>query len=91
MSDPKKEIMYNGFTIEEVMAVEAMFYYIQIGDEMLENEKGKLSFTKDAAEDLFSQIMESLKHMKKFGNPEERAEAHECLSTCVRIHPLRIH
>lgn len=90
MADPKKEIMYKHYTMEEVLAVEALYYYIQIGDEMLENERGKLSFTKDAAEKLFDQIFDSLNHMKEFGNAEERADAFACLSN-LKIHPLRIH
>lgn len=82
--------MYNGHTIEEVMAVEALHYYIQIGDEMLESETGKLSFSKDRAEELFSQAWEGLMHMKKFGTAQEKEEARICLLN-FRIHPLRIH
>jgi len=82
--------MYNGHTIEEVMAVEALHYYIQIGDEMLESETGKLSFTKERAEELFAQAWQGLSHMKKFGTAEEKEEARICFLN-FRIHPLRIH
>lgn len=86
----KSDIMYAGYTAEEVMAIEAAHYYIQIGDEMLESETGKLSFTKDRAEQLFDQVLESLKHMRKFGTPEEKEDARKCLLN-FRIWPLRIH
>jgi hypothetical protein len=89
-SKKKSDIMYAGHTMEEVMAIEALHYYIQIGHEMLESETGKLSFTKDRADELFDRVFESLKHMKKFGTPEEKADAQECLLN-FRIWPLRIH
>lgn len=89
-SDKKLNIMYNGHTIEEVMSIEAEHYYIQIGDSMLESESGKLSFKKDRVEDMFEQIWESLKHMRKHGTDEEKADALKCLMS-FRIHPLRIH
>lgn len=92
MSSEKKspDIMYNGHTIEEVMSIEATHYYIQIGDELLESETGKLSFSKDRVEDMFAQVFESLKHMRKHGTDEEKADALKCLLS-FRIHPLRIH
>ena len=86
----KSDIMYGGYTAEEVVAIEAMHYYIQIGDEMLESETGKLSFGKGRAEQLFSQVFEGLRHMKKFGTQEEKADAEHCLLN-FRIWPLRIH
>jgi len=89
-SGKKRDIMYAGHTIEEVMAIEALHYYIQIGDEILESETGKLSFSKERTEALFAQVMESLRHMKKHGNAEERADAEKCLAN-FRIWPLRIH
>jgi hypothetical protein len=86
----KSDIMYADYTMAEVMAIEAQYYYIQIGDEMLESESGKMSFSKDRAEALFEQVLESLRHMKKYGNEEQKADAEKCLNN-FKIWPLRIH
>ncbi len=72
------------------MQVEAGHYYIQIADGMFESESGKLAFTKERAEDFYSQIWEGLREMRRNGNPEEKEEALQCLLN-FRIIPLRFH
>lgn len=92
MSNDKKlnEVMYGDYTIEEVMAIESMHYYIQIGTEMLETETGKTSFKKERAENLFKNAMDSLRYLRSNGTEVEKEEALECLLN-FKIHKLRIH
>lgn len=81
---------YKDHTIEDVLAIEAGNYYIQIGDSLFESETGKIAFSKDRAENFYFQVLEGLKDMKKNGSQEDRDEAERCLLN-FRIIPLRFH
>lgn len=79
-----------GRSLEELMKVEAGYYYIQIGDNLFESESGKLVFQKDRAEYFFAAVWQGLRDMKENGTKEEVEEANHCLLH-FRIIPLRFH
>lgn len=81
---------HNGYSIEEVMAVETGKYVIQVGSDLLTSETGKMAFDKDRADQLFDQVLIGLNDMKKSNNQEEKDDALHCLQH-LRMYPLRIH
>ena len=92
MSNEKKidSSFQNGYSIEEVMAVEAGKYVIQVGNDLLTSETGKMAFDKDRADELYEQVLIGLKDMKKSNNQQEKDDALYCLKH-LRMFPLRIH
>jgi hypothetical protein len=90
MAEKNEKSPYKNHSIEEVVAVETGFYYIQIGEDMFESESGKLAFNKDRAESIYTKVWEGIKHMKKEGTEQERKDAENILLH-FRIIPLRFH
>lgn len=80
---------YINMTLEEVADAESKFFYIQVGDEVVEYD-GRLTFSKKRAENLFYELRNSLSHMIKEGDSEEQTTALDGLKN-FHIHPLRIH
>jgi hypothetical protein len=89
-SQKKSEKQYKEYTIEEVMAVERDRFVIQVGDDLLSSETGKMAFSKERVEELYDQVLEGLNEMKKSEVLQEKEDALACLQT-LRIIPLRIH
>lgn len=85
----KKINPYINMTLEEVEHAEANFYYLQVADETAEFQ-GRFTFSKQRAEYLFWELMNSMRHMIKEGEKEDKMIAHAALLN-FRIHPLRIH
>jgi hypothetical protein len=81
---------YADYTIEQIMAVEADKFVIQVGADLLQNEAGKMAFSKDRTDELFGQILINLNEMKESADPQERQDALSCLNS-LHIWPLRIH
>lgn len=81
---------YADYTIEQIMAVEANKFVIQVGGDLLQNESGKMAFSKERTEELFDQLLMSLNEMKESQDSQEREDALACLRH-LRIWPLRIH
>lgn len=85
--DPKSP--WGQYSVEEVIAVEAGHYFIQIGSDIFSNE-GKMAFTRDRAEKLFDGIFSDLMAMKENGTDKQKEDATGCLMF-LRIHPMRVH
>ena len=92
MSEAKKHPKnpYADYTMEQIMAVENNKFVIQVGGDLLQNEAGKMAFSKDRTEELFDQLLMSLNEMKKSEDAQDRADALACLRH-LHIWPLRIH
>lgn len=81
---------YANYTMAQIMAVEQNKFVIQVGGDLLQNESGKMAFSKERTEELFDQILISLNEMKKSKDEQEKTDAVACLRH-LRIWPLRIH
>lgn len=85
----EKNPYVNKLTLKQIEEAEANHYYIQIGEETVEYQ-GRQTFSKQRAEYLFDELMESLFHMVKHGTAEDRRIAKAGL-LYFHIHKLRIH
>lgn len=87
---PKKRNPYiNKMSEDQVAKAEATFFYLQVGEETAEYH-GKQTFTKDKAEYLFWELMDSMRQMVEEGNAEDQRIARYGLLN-FRVHALRIH
>lgn len=84
-----KNIFRSKLTLEEIAFAEANHYYIQVGEDTVEYQ-GRQTFSKDRAEYLFFELLESMKHMAKKGNKQEKQTAIFGLLN-FRICPVRLH
>ena len=66
---------YVNLTLSQVKDAEERYFYLQVGDE-IPIYNNKHTFSKDMAEELFYELMESLRHMKDNGNQRDRVDAH---------------
>ncbi len=89
-NDRLPKTRYSEYTIEEIMAIEYDKYVIQVGSDLLTNEKGKMAFSKQRTEELYENLLTSLNEMKISKDPLERQDALACLKH-LHIYPLRIH
>ncbi len=80
---------YGQYTIEDVVAVEAGHYYIQVGSEIYAHNE-KMAFVRDRTEALYDSIFEDLTAMKKHGTKRQKKDAEICLMH-LKIFPMRIH
>ncbi len=85
----KSKSPYGQHSIDDVIALEAGNYVIQIGGELF-SYNGKIAFSRERADKFFDEILEGLHDMKKNGSPEDQEDAVKAL-LLLKIHPLRIH
>lgn len=85
---PSEKSPFRGFTVQEVLAVEATSYVIQVGADFFSNN-GHFAFSKRSAAIFHGKILRDLQYVMKNGSKKEKVAAEECLKT-LRIVPLRI-
>lgn len=85
----KKDNPYKNYTIEEVMAVEANYFTISLGDDFF-MYNNKMAFNKERVESFYDQVVDGLRDIIENGNSEEIEDATFCLHN-IKILPLRIH
>lgn len=91
MSKKKQEKNpYGKHSVEDIVAAESGFYYIQLGGDIFMSEEGKMAFDKERADYFFSEIWNGLLHMKENGTKTEKDDAVQCFLT-LKVFPLRIH
>lgn len=84
-----KKSPFIGYSSEQVMAIEATTYVLQVGSEIF-NTNGKWVFTKKSAYIYYNKILRELLDQLRNGNNKQRKNAERVLQG-LKVLPLRIH
>ena len=79
---------FRGFSIEEVLASEAVSYVIQVGSDFFHHE-GMMVFSKKTAITYYNRVLAQVVEAMHKGDKKERQHAHRVMLN-LKILPLRI-
>lgn len=88
MTEKKQKSPFVSFSIEEVMASEAISYVIQVGSDFYCHD-GRMVFSKKTAVTFYNKILEQVVHAMNNGDKKQKEHANRVLRN-LKILPLRI-
>lgn len=77
------------YTAEEILAIEAVTFVLQVGSDMLEI-KGNWFFTKKSVNTYYNRVLREILDQLANGNKKQKRSAERALRG-LRVLPLRIH
>lgn len=87
----RKRNAYISYTVDEVLACEAVTYVIQVGSDLFDSDgKGGWFFNKKSAIKHYNKILRVLTEQMNTGTKKERKNAKRVIEN-LKILPLRLH
>lgn len=86
---PKEHSPFVGYSTEEILASEAITYFIQVGSDVF-NSRGTWFFTKSSAKIHYGKILRTVLDQMHNGNKKQKENAWRILNN-LKILPLRLH